>query len=79
MYQDFSYFLTWKFRKINKKLPQQHSDYMSRYENYLKTRLILNYVIHLKIMKIDSQPLKEKTVINDNFESVELKLWTASN
>lgn len=52
---------------------------MSRYENYFKTRLILNYVIHLKIMKIDSKPLKEKTVINDNFESVELKLWTASN
>lgn len=32
------------------------------------------------MMKIDSQPLKEKkTVINDNFESIELKLWTASD
>lgn len=52
---------------------------MSRYENYFKTRLILNSIIHLKMMKIDSQPLKEKTVINDNLESTELKLRTASN
>lgn len=33
------------------------------------------------MMTIDSQPLtgREKTVINDNFESIELKLWKASD